>query len=128
MPALPHDAVDAVGVQCVGEGGAGRVLDAVRRPEKLLDAPDGDRLAGLMPRVAVGEAHVSAGVPVGGRQDEFEVVHEGIGHGDYLVAVGDGQGASGEEVVLDVDENKRFHGGDPFRGGRLRPARTAVPP
>ena len=52
------------------------------------------------------------GVPVLGQDDGVALGHEGVDARDDAVAVGDGEGAAGAEVVLQVDDEERVgHGG-----------------
>ena len=50
------------------------------------------------------------GVPVLGEDDVVEFFGEGVDEGDDGVAVGDGQGSAGHEVVLDVDDEEGVGG------------------
>ena len=52
------------------------------------------------------------GVPVLGEDDVIEVCSGAVNGGDDGVAVGDGQGAAGAEVILHVDDDEGVGGGD----------------
>ncbi len=65
-----------------------------------------DRLEGLHARMARGERDVPGRVPVLGQDDIAEALGERVDRLDDLVAPRDGKTAAGEEVVLDVDDDK----------------------
>jgi hypothetical protein len=48
-------------------------------------------------------------MPVAGGDDEFERVEDGVDRPGDLVPLGDGQGAAGGEVVLEVHDQKGVH-------------------
>ena len=78
-------------------------------PEDLRQAVQFDHVAGPLAGVIGGEAAVAGGVPVLRGDDEVEFVLQAVRDGNDRVAVGDGQRAAGDEVVLNVDEDEGVH-------------------
>jgi hypothetical protein len=66
----------------------------------------------------VSKGAVAGRVPVLGEDDGGVVAGEAVGQRDDFVAVRDGQGAAGEEIGLEVDEQEGGlgHGLHPGRG------------
>ena len=60
--------------------------------------------------VADSEAAMVGGVPVLGRDDAVKAPREAVGDGHHRVSVGHGESPTGEEVVLEVDEDEGAHG------------------
>ena len=87
------------------EGCAFGVLKGVFGPEGLGAVGGLDGFVGSF-GVSGGEGDVRGGMPVLGENDVIELLREGVDDGDHSVAVGDGQGPPGHEVVLDVDDEE----------------------
>jgi hypothetical protein len=88
------------------ERGSVAVLEAVVGPEGLVSVGDGDALEGLPAGVGGGEGDVAGGMPVLGEEDVVKSAAEGVNEWHDGVAVVDGEGAAGAEVVLDVDDEE----------------------
>jgi hypothetical protein len=85
---------------------AGRALNTVVRPERLLVVRRVDCVGKGFEVVGAGEGDVARGVPVLGEDDVVEAGSERVDTGNDLVAVGNGQRAAGHEVNLHVDDQE----------------------
>ena len=85
------------------------MLDDVFGPEGLGAVRGLDGFKGLL-TVGGSEGDVLLRVPVLGEDDMVEFLGEGVDEGDYSVAIGDREIASGHEVVLDVDNEEGVGG------------------
>jgi len=101
---------DEFGLESGREFGAGRVLDAVIGPEQLFQTVQPDRLAGAMSRMLAGKAGMSGRMPVFAGHHQIVSGHPAIGAGDDLITLGYGQGAAGQEILLEVDQQEGLHG------------------
>ena len=93
------------------EVGSRGVLKAVLGPEGLGAVVDLGDFEGLLV-VGGGEGDVAVGMPVLGEDDVIELLGDGVDEGDDLVALSDGERASGHEIVLDVDDEEGVAGGE----------------
>ena len=84
-------------------------LHAVHRPHHLRSTAELAELADLLAGVVRGEALVIARVPVLRRDHHVKSLHQLARDRHRLVAVRDGERATGQEVVLQIDENERAH-------------------
>ena len=109
MIALSDEVIEAAGVEFVWEFRSVTSLDAVDRPEDLLEAAEIDGLADFLPRMVAGKAAVVGRVPVLGGDDEVVFGHQFVDDGNDLITLRNGEAAAGEEVVLEVDDEERFH-------------------
>jgi hypothetical protein len=82
------------------------VLDAMVRPEGLRAVGGLDLLVRLVVLVRGGEGDVLRGVPVLGEENVVEAVGEDVDEREDFVATGDGEGSSGHEVGLEIDEEE----------------------
>jgi hypothetical protein len=80
-----------------------RPLDAVVWPQDLIEAFNGDQVADRTAIVLARKRPVVGRVPVLSSDDEFIIFHQSIRHEYDLVPIRHRQGATGQEVVLDVD-------------------------
>ena len=88
------------------EGGPGRPLHAMIRPEHLRAIIQLDRLEGLAAGVAGGEGGVSRRVPVLRQHDMAEAAPERVDCGYDRVAIRHGEAPARTEIVLDVDDEQ----------------------
>ena len=107
--AFAKDGVDAPGVEAGGEVGSAGSLHTVGGPEHLREACEFDGVADFFAGMVAGEAAVIGGVPILGGDDVVVVGEKFVDEGHEFVASGDAEGAAGEEVVLEVDDEECFH-------------------
>ena len=121
VEALAQDQIGVPGREVGVKFGAGRALDAVDRPEHLRAVGHVEDAEGRGTGVVGGEGGMIGRVPVLGEDADAKLGHQRIDAGDDHVALGDGQRATGTEVVLDVDHDNGFvgsaHGFPPFSYG-----------
>jgi hypothetical protein len=89
------------------EGGAYRAHDAMGGPQGLGTIRQADRLERDTVFVLAGEGDVIGRVPVLRQDDCGKSFGKLVDQGDYGVAIGDRQGATWAEIVLDVYDQKR---------------------
>jgi hypothetical protein len=79
------------------------------RPQDLRKSGQLDHFAGLPARMGRRETPVVGGVPVLRRHNQRKDLLHPIRHGNHLVAVWHRQRAAGQEIVLQIDQDERFH-------------------
>ena len=107
--AFAKDAVDSAGVEVGGEVGSAGSLHAMGGPEHLGESGEFDGLADFFAGMVAGKAAVVGGMPVLGGHDMVVVREEFVDDGDEFVPSADAEGSAGEEVILKVDDEERFH-------------------
>jgi len=86
-----------------------RVLNAVHGPEDLFDSVENDAVARLLAGMICGEAAMVGRMPVLCRDDKFKVSLQFVGDGDDFITMWRGQRATGQEVILKVNDDQRLH-------------------
>lgn len=104
--ALAHDQRGVGNRQPGGEVGAFGALHAVVRPQHLGAVAHLDGLEGLLALVLGRERHVIGRVPVLREHHVLELAGQVVDEGDDLVALVHGQGAAGDEALLDVHDDQ----------------------
>lgn len=99
------------------EGGPGRALHAMMRPEDLRTIVQFDRLERCPAGMAGGEGGVSGRMPVLRQHDMAKAAPERVHDGHDRIAIRHREIAAGTEIVLDVDDEQ--HG--PVVGHRYAP-------
>ena len=88
------------------EVGSASSLDAMVGPQGLRAVAEFDLLKGLFAGMCRGEGVVVGSVPVLGEDDVLEMLGGAMDGLDDGVAIGNGERATGAEVVLHVDDEK----------------------
>ena len=86
--------------------GAVGALDAMVGPEDLRTVMQFDRLEGLLAGMARGEGGMALRMPVLRQNDMAEGLGEPVDRRDHRIAVGHGERAAGQEIVLNVDDDE----------------------
>ncbi len=99
----------AVAIKAGGKVRARSALHAVGGPKDLREAVELDHGAGRLARMIRRETAVIRRVPVLGGHDEVEGGLQTVEHGNDFIASGDGQGATGKKVILQVYDEQGVH-------------------
>ena len=81
-------------------------LNAVIRPQNLLESVYIDRLSGLLTLVSRGEGYMSLGMPVLRCHHKRKRMRQFVDHRDNPIPLRHLQTAAGTEIVLDVNDEK----------------------
>ena len=81
----------------------------MHRPKLLRMAVQRYLIKRLFPGMVDGKTAMVGWMPIGGRDDNFEMRHEPIDQRNDFVAMRNGQRPTWEKIVLDVDQNQGFH-------------------
>src|SRR6266404_4754125 len=108
---------DAILLQTCRESRTWGVLDAMCRPERLRQTIQINLLEGLFARMICREAAVVSRMPILRRDHKRKNRLQLVRNRNYRVAVRDSQGAAGKEIVLDINQDERFHGNSMNCGG-----------
>lgn len=108
--AFTQDQLGVWNVEGRMKGRAGSILQAVFRPERLWAVSRLDGIERLFAGVGGGERDVCGGVPVLSEDHVIEFLREGVDRRDDLIAAGYFKGATGAEVVLNIDDEQSIVG------------------
>jgi len=92
-------------IQPAREFRAGGILNAVDRPEDLRQPGEFDPVSRHVTGVIGGETAMICGMPILSGDNEIEARHEVFDDRDDLVAIRNCERASGQEIILDIDED-----------------------
>src|SRR6266404_5891187 len=101
---------DATLFQTCWESRTECVLDAMHWPERLRQTIRINLLEDLFAWMICREAAVVRRMPILRRDHKRKHRLQLVRNRNYRVAVRDSQGAAGKEIVLDINQNERFHG------------------
>src|ERR1041385_7402839 len=108
---------DAILLQTCWECRTWGVLDAMRRPERLRQPIQINLVEDLFAGMICREAAMVRRMPNLRRDHKRKHRLQLIRNRNYPVAVRDSQGAAVEEVVLEINQDERFHGNSMNCGG-----------
>src|ERR1044071_9336131 len=108
---------DAILLQTCWESRTWGVLDTMRRPERLRQTIEVNLLEYFFAGMICREAAMVRRMPILRRDHKRKHRLQLVRNRNYRVAVRDSQGTAVEEVVLDINQDERFHGNSMNCGG-----------